>query len=73
LGDGSEAEEPVEFFGDGEILAVQHLNVGQLQQILAIATAASRRHLYSQARPARSRTMVDPYSECRRITTRVRL
>jgi hypothetical protein len=39
LGNGAEAEEPVEFLGDGEVLAVQHLDIGQVQQILAIATA----------------------------------
>jgi hypothetical protein len=34
LGDGAEAEESVEFFGNGEVLAVEDLNVGQVQQIL---------------------------------------
>ena len=34
LGDGAETEESVEFFGDGEVLAVEDLDIGQVQQIL---------------------------------------
>jgi hypothetical protein len=34
LGDAAQAKESVEFFGDGEVLAVQDLDIGQMQQIL---------------------------------------
>jgi hypothetical protein len=33
LGDRAEPEQPVEFLGDGEVLAVEDFDVGQVQQI----------------------------------------
>ena len=33
FGDGAEADESVEFFGDGAVLAVEDLDIGQMQQI----------------------------------------
>jgi hypothetical protein len=34
-----DAEQPVEFLGDGEVLAADDLDVRQVQQVLAMATA----------------------------------